>query len=138
MECVSSVSFFILVNGAKTKHFQPSKGIRQSDPLSPYLFILCQDVLSRLIERKFLAGNLCGVKMNINGLAFTHVMYADDIMLFGEANCRDMSQLDFCLEKYCSWYGQLINREKSSIIFSKLVSRERRREIKLLLQMNKV
>ena len=138
MECVSTVSFSILVNGAKTKHFNPTRGIRQGDPLSPYLFILCQDVLSRLIERKFSNGALCGVKMNVNGPAFTHVMYADDIMLFAKANCREISQLDWCLEKYCLWFGQLINREKSGIIFSKLVPRERRRDIKQLLHMKKV
>ena len=64
LQCVSSVSFSILVNGGKSKLFWPSRGLRQRDPLSPYLFILCQNVLSRIIEKQRLAGCISGVGMN--------------------------------------------------------------------------
>lgn len=138
LECISSVSFSILVNGGMTKQFQPSRGLRQGDPLSPYLFIICQEVLSRLIDREFLHGNVKGVKMNVAGPAFTHVMYADDIMVFAKANCREVKILDECLEKYCIWSGQLINRTKSGLIFSKLVCCARRRELKSMLAMKKI
>uniref|UniRef100_A0A2N9HCV7 Reverse transcriptase domain-containing protein n=1 Tax=Fagus sylvatica TaxID=28930 RepID=A0A2N9HCV7_FAGSY len=138
LECISSVSFSILVNGGMTKYFKPSRGLRQGDPLSPYLFIICQEVLSRLIDREFLSGNVKGVKMNVAGPAFTHVMYADDIMVFAKANCREVKILDECLDKYCSWSGQLINRSKSGLIFSKLVCCARRRELKSMLAMKKI
>jgi hypothetical protein len=59
--------------------------------------------------------------MNLDGPAFTHVMYADDIMLFAKASNSEGKILDDCLEKYCSWLGQLINKEKIDLIFSKLV-----------------
>jgi hypothetical protein len=138
MECISSVSFFILVNGDMTKQFKPSQGLRQGDPLSPYLFIICQEVLSRPIDREFLYGNVKGVKMNVAGLAFTHVMYADDIMVFAKANCREVKILDECLDKYCAWSGQLINGSKSRLIFSKLVCCAKRRELKALLAVKKI
>ena len=105
MQCVTKVSFSILINGGKTKSFIPSRGLRQGDPLSPYLFILCQEVLSRLIKRSFVSGVIHRVKMNTNGLAFTHVMYADDLMLFAKAITCEVQVLDECLEKYCEWSG---------------------------------
>jgi hypothetical protein len=105
MQCVSSVSFSILINGGKTDSFKHSRGLKQRDPLSPYLFILCQDVLSRLIDRQFNSGAINGVKMNPFGLAFTHVMYADDLMLFAKATSREVLVLDDCLELYCQWSG---------------------------------
>ena len=111
----------VLINGGKSKHFLPSRGLRQGDPLFPYLFILCQAVLSRIIDREHMAGNLSGVKMNVGGPEVTNVMFVDDLMLFSKASSRDVLALDSCLEKYCLWSGQLVNRGKSGIIFSKMV-----------------
>jgi hypothetical protein len=85
MECVTSVSYALLINGGKTKSFIPSRGLRQGDPLSPYLFILSQDILSRIIENQFNGGGLSGVKASIGSPAITHVMYADDIVMFSKA-----------------------------------------------------
>uniref|UniRef100_A0A2N9IE03 Reverse transcriptase domain-containing protein n=1 Tax=Fagus sylvatica TaxID=28930 RepID=A0A2N9IE03_FAGSY len=112
--------------------------LKEGDPLSPYLFILCQEVLSRLIEREYATGALHGMKMNLSGLAFTHVMYADDLMLFAKASTREVKILDVCLEKYCLWSSQLTNRDKSSLIFSKLVLRDKSRAIKWELNMKKI
>ena len=137
MQCMSTVSFSILLNGGISKHFLPTRGLRQRDPLFPYLFILCQEVPSRLIEREYAIGALHGVKMNPSGPAFTHVMYTDNLMLFAKASTREVKILDVCLEKYCLWSGQLINRDKSGLIFSKLVPRDRSRAIKWELNMRK-
>ena len=103
MQCVSTMSFSIILNGGISKHFLLTCGLRQGDPLSPYLFILCQEVLSRLIESEYATKALQGVKMNPSGPAFTHVMYADDLMLFAKASTREVKILDVCLEKYCLW-----------------------------------
>ena len=138
MECVSSVSASVLINGGKSKQFYPSRGLRQGDPLSPYLFILCQEVLSRIIDREHAAGSLSGVQMNHGGPEITNVMFADDLMLFAKATRQNVNALNSCLEKYCQWSGQLVNRSKSGIIFSKLVNLSQRRRLKEILQMKKV
>lgn len=67
LQCVSSMSFFFLFNGGKSAYFHPTRELKQGDPLSPYLFILCQEVLARLIDREHAARSISGVKMNIGG-----------------------------------------------------------------------
>jgi hypothetical protein len=135
VECVSSMSFELPINGGITGHFKPSRGLRQGDPLSPYLFILNQEVLSRLLEREHLNGKLSGVKTNIGGPAITHTMYADDIMLFSKATSREAMVLNDCVEKYCTWSGQQINRQKSGLVFSKSTQQSTCRRMKHLMQM---
>uniref|UniRef100_A0A2N9FPZ2 Reverse transcriptase domain-containing protein n=1 Tax=Fagus sylvatica TaxID=28930 RepID=A0A2N9FPZ2_FAGSY len=118
-----------------TKSFIPSRGLRQGDPLSPYLFILSQDILSRIIENQFNGGGLSGVKASIGSPAITHVMYADDIVMFSKATRNEASNLNHCIEKYCKWSGQLVNRNKSGLFFSKHTQKPVIRSIKQLLQM---
>uniref|UniRef100_A0A2N9EEZ1 Reverse transcriptase domain-containing protein n=1 Tax=Fagus sylvatica TaxID=28930 RepID=A0A2N9EEZ1_FAGSY len=93
MQCVTTVSFSVLINGGKSKHFTPTRELRQGDPLSPYLFILFQEVLSKIIDREHAAGKIMGVAMNRGGTDFTHVMFADDIMLFAKASNREMKKV---------------------------------------------
>ena len=76
--------------------------------------------------------------MNVSGSAFTHVMHADDIMLFAKASCSEVQILDKFLVTYCEWFGQKINHNKSGLICSKMDSRLRKREIKLILDIKKV
>ena len=135
---VSSVSFEVLVNGGKLDQFKPSKGLRQGDPLSPYLFILGQEVLSRMLDKELRDGNISGVKPSIRGPTITHVMYADDIVLFSKATKNDARRLADCLDKYCSWSGQSINRVKSGIFFSKHTGPNSRRAIRQQLNMKRL
>ena len=61
MECVSTVSFSVLVNGVKMDEFRPTRGIRQGDPISPYLFLLAADGLSCLLRARSTNENVRGV-----------------------------------------------------------------------------
>jgi hypothetical protein len=58
MNCISTISYFILVNGEPHGFLKPSRGIRQGDPLSPYLFLLCAEGLYYLISNAKDQGNL--------------------------------------------------------------------------------
>ena len=73
MSCVSSTTLSVLVNGEKLTEFAPSRGIRQGDLLSPYLFIICMECLAWLIQVEVEGGNWIGVKPARTGPAFTHL-----------------------------------------------------------------
>ena len=72
MSCVSTVSTSILVNGEALDPIYPSRGIRQGDPLSPYLFIMCMDFLGQLIHEKCEAKRWQPVKASQSGPSFSH------------------------------------------------------------------
>ena len=118
MACVTTVSFEVLINGGKPDQFKLGRGVRQGDPLSPYLFILAQKVLSRLLDWEFHFKKISGVKANLNGPAITHVMYADDMVLFSKATRMEAKAINECLDMYCKWLGQYINKSNSSTYFS--------------------
>uniref|UniRef100_A0A803Q247 Reverse transcriptase n=1 Tax=Cannabis sativa TaxID=3483 RepID=A0A803Q247_CANSA len=129
MQCVTSVSFSVLVNGAPGNVFSPGRGLRQGDPLSPYLFILCSEVLLKLIWKTEDRGELTGIRIGRNTIPITHLFYADDALLFCRANQREALALSRCLEKYEYWSGQKVSKDKSGIVFSPKISVSNRRDL---------
>ena len=82
--------------------------------------------------------NLSEFGASHSGPAITYVMFADDLMLFTIANRRQVGILNECIETYCLWSSQNINREKSGVIFSMLVINDTKRWIKGEMQMKKL
>ena len=82
MGCVSSACFVVLVNGTPSNFFHASKGIKQGFPLSPLLFILIIEILSRIILNAHQKGLITGYQYAPN-LAITHLLSVDDVLLFG-------------------------------------------------------
>ncbi|XP_050145591.1 uncharacterized protein LOC126621231 [Malus sylvestris] len=96
LRCISTVSFAILLNGQPGPRFAPSRGLRQGDPLSPYLFLLVSEVLSLLIKQAGERKQIEGVKMGLAGPMISHIFFADDTLIFmkaDERNCRNLVQL---------------------------------------------
>jgi hypothetical protein len=100
MRCVSSVSYSILVNGHPTPLFKPHMGIRQGDPLSPFLFILCVDVFSRMITNKQDQNLLNGIAIAQTAPKISHLFFADDSIIFCKANKAEANQLKEVFEEY--------------------------------------
>ena len=129
MSCVSSSSISILVNGGALEPFYPSRGIWQGDPLSPYLFILCMEVLGALLEEKCKAKLWNSVKASQGGPKFSNVFFADDLMLFAKADRKNCTAIRDVLDSFCEMSGQKISTEKSQVYFSPNVDPEKRIEL---------
>ena len=129
MSCVSTVLTSILINRETTNLIFPSRGLRQGDSLSPYLFILCMDYLSQLIGEKCEAKQWHPVKTSQNGPAFSHLLFADDLLFFAKADIQNNLAMREVLDDFCSILGQSISEAKSRVYFSPNVSRELREEL---------
>lgn len=121
---MTSVSYSYLINGAAQGRVHPSRGIRQGYPLSPYLFILCMEVLSGLCKRAQRSGKVVGVKVATNSPAINHLLFADDTMFFSRTDARSCDELNAILKKYEEASGQFINLE-SQLLPSLLRPREK-------------
>jgi hypothetical protein len=79
---ITSTSFSILLNGSPFGHFTPERGLRHGDPLSPFLFILGSEVLSRLLLREESIESLKGIRIARNCAPINHQLFANDLFLF--------------------------------------------------------
>jgi hypothetical protein len=86
LECISTVRYSIVVNGSPVGNIIPTRGLRQGDPLSPYLFILCAEALSCMITHAEITGVLTGVPTSPKGPRLSHLLFADNSLLFSKAN----------------------------------------------------
>ena len=118
MSCISSVSTSVLFNGGSLDPFRPSRGIRQGDPLSPYIFILCMEFLDQLIQEKCEAKVWCPVKASRSGPSFSHLFFADDLVLFAKANAKSCNAIREVLDTFCRCSGQTVSDTKSRVYFS--------------------
>ena len=85
MSCIKSVSYLVLLNGVPRSTIKPSRGLRQGDPLSPYLFLVCAMGLQGLLHKAEVDGFLRGVSICRNGPHVSHLFFADDSVLFCQA-----------------------------------------------------
>lgn len=99
MSCITSSAISVLWNGEICDTFYPSRGIRQGDPLSSYIFVLCLDRLSTMIENQ--ADNRARYPIAITkNIKFSHVFYADDVFLFSVATTYNMANI---MKPWTTW-----------------------------------
>ncbi|KAL6190194.1 hypothetical protein ACLB2K_036592 [Fragaria x ananassa] len=130
MHCISSVSFSIMLNGIPKGWFQPTRGIRQGDPLSPYIFILAMEPLIRNLN--LLASNSkyhVGLLTSPLGFRISNLMFADDCLIFAKASKKAARKISQVLDAFSAASGQKINFHKSSLFFSDKVNSSTKNEI---------
>jgi hypothetical protein len=118
MACVSSVRYQVRFNSEDTDMFSPTRGLRQGDPLSPYLFLLCAEGLSSLLLHEEEVGGIDGVRVCRNAPSVSHLLFADDSLILMKADMNNATSLQQVLDTYCANLGQLVSLSKSSIYFS--------------------
>jgi hypothetical protein len=117
--CISSVKFSVLVNGSPCGFFKSSQGIRQGDPLSPMLFVIVMEGLSRMLDKAIGAGMLSGfaVSRNVNDpLLISHLLFADNTLIFCEADSGHIAHLRSILVWFEAISGLRVNLGKSELV----------------------
>ena len=122
MQCIRFVSFSIIVNGTPTDSFQPQRGIMQGDPLSPYIFICCTEVLFGLITKSQQDDIIHGISIATNAPSISHLLYAEDNILFCRAQPEEAHAIMSILQRYQRASGQKVNLDKLEMIFSPNIS----------------
>ncbi|GLT31849.1 hypothetical protein SLA2020_065570 [Shorea laevis] len=123
MFSVTSLQLSIIWNGEKLPYFQPQRGLRQGDPLSPYLFIMVLEKLSYMILSRLQQHQWKPFKVSRGGLAFSHLFFADDLMLFGTASPSQIETIMDCLSEFARCSRLELNLSKSKLFVSPNVQR---------------
>ena len=116
--CISAASISVLINASPIGFFKSSRGLRQGDPLSPYLFVLGMEAFSILIDKAASEGFLSGYKIsNRSGdvVHITYLLFADDTLVFCKASRDHMAYLSWILAWFEAISGLKINLEKSYV-----------------------
>ena len=133
---ISIVSYSVLVNGAPSGFIKPSRGIRQGDLLSPYLFLLFPEGFLTLLRYAAHHSDIHGVSCSRNGPSITYLLFANDSLLYCKASLSKCHIIMEILQTYEIASGQKINSDKSSIFFSSNTPQSLRQEIKRFFNAN--
>uniref|UniRef100_A0A803QQG6 Reverse transcriptase domain-containing protein n=1 Tax=Cannabis sativa TaxID=3483 RepID=A0A803QQG6_CANSA len=118
LNCLSSVSFRLRINNCLSHQILPTRGIRQGDPLLPYLFLLVAEGLSGIINAKTHSNSFHGISISRSAPTISHLLFADDSLLFTKVTPSSSMEIKDILTLYNLATGQSVNFHKSSILFS--------------------
>jgi len=112
--CIGEPWIAPLVNGRPTNYFKALRGIRQGCPLSPFLYILMADSLSRNLTAEKLNGTLPCIRVMRGTKPINHALFVDDSLLLGGASLKIARDFNNVIQSFCRVSGALVNRRKSA------------------------
>lgn len=117
MVMVSVAFFSILLNGSPSSIINPSRGIRQGDPLSAFLFFIMAEGLSRSIQAASSNGSISGIQLYPSTPPSTHQQFVDDALLMGSPTVKEALAFQNILDEFFQASGTSIDTTKSKIFF---------------------
>ena len=115
--CVSTVCYSVIVNGSPTCFFDSTRGLRQGDPFSPLLFLVIMEVLSRMLRHTEEGGFIRGFQAGrTDGLCVSHLLYANDTIIFCEAEPEQILYIRMVLTFFGAITGLRVNMNKSEMV----------------------
>ncbi|XP_030939674.1 uncharacterized protein LOC115964516 [Quercus lobata] len=122
------------INGHPCGKIQPTWGLRQGDPPSPYLFLICVEGLSALLQNAVQQKKLKGVAASTKGPKVSHLFFADDSIIFRRATREDAIKIQRLLQVYKASSGQQLNKNKTSLFFSPNMDDGIREDVKTMFE----
>lgn len=116
MECTTSISYSIMINGEFSERFHAKRGLRLGDPMSPYLFVLCMEYLNRALT------TLCDIPdfnfhPRCQKVGVIHLCFADDLLLFSRGDLTSVKLLHGVFQDFSAVSGLRANLGKSQVYF---------------------
>lgn len=124
MRCVTSVRYSFQINGRVLGAVVPSRGLRQGDPLSPYLFLICAEGFSALLRQAEGRKDIIGLKIARNAPSISHLFFADDSLLFLKASTRTLQSMQEIFSIYSECSGQ-VRRDLFNILNTRNIFRSK-------------
>jgi len=106
----------MIINGSPSKPFKMGRGIRQGDPLSPFLFVLMAEVLNKMMQRAISSGLLRGILVGNGEMQISHLQFADDTLIFCEAEEQYVRAVKGIFLTYQAFSGLCVNYKKSTLV----------------------
>ncbi|KAL0284382.1 UNVERIFIED_CONTAM: hypothetical protein Sradi_7200000 [Sesamum radiatum] len=131
-QCISTAMFSISLNGSVHGFFAGSRGIRQGDPMSPYLFVIVMEIWHVLLKFRTQADNDFQFHWKCQDLRILNLCFADDVLIFCAGTPNSVRIIKSVLTEFAELSGLHVNPGKSTIILSKSVQRERQRILDII------
>ncbi|KAL0439857.1 UNVERIFIED_CONTAM: LINE-1 reverse transcriptase [Sesamum latifolium] len=131
-QCITIASFSVSLNGSIHGFFQGARGIRQGDPMSPYLFVMVMELWHVLLQLQVQQAPNFQYHWKCQGLGILNLCFADDVLIFGSGNTHSVSIIKDSLAEFVAMSGLHVNPSKSQIILSKSVRSERQSILDLM------
>lgn len=135
-EVCFNIPYSINGNGNQGDVFQPTRGLRQKDPLIHFLFLICSERLLTLMNLNFHEGLLKGARTSRQGPQILYLLFVDDCVIFGNTIVKGAQIIKKILKVSKSYLGQCVNFEKSTAFFSSNIKASLRVQVARMLRVH--